>query len=39
MKGLIRVKDESGEDYLYPKEFFIAADLSDTIQKAISEAV
>jgi len=25
--GLVRVVDESGEDYLYPKEFFIPIEL------------
>ncbi len=26
--GLIRVIDESGEDYLYPKSFFVRLDLT-----------
>jgi hypothetical protein len=33
--GLIRVIDESGEDYLYPKNFFVRLDLSQPIETAI----
>jgi hypothetical protein len=36
--GQLRVKDESGEDYLYPKEFFIAVTLPASAEKAIIEA-
>ncbi|MGY8816035.1 MAG: hypothetical protein ACKVHQ_15175 [Gammaproteobacteria bacterium] len=36
-KGLLRIKDESGDDYLYPKEFFISADLPLSAEKAIIE--
>ena len=31
----IRVIDESGEDYLYPKELFVAIELPKTIEEAI----
>ncbi len=36
--GQRRVSDESGEDYLYPKECFVDANLSDEIQAAVVEA-
>ena len=44
-RGLIRVIDESGEDYLYPKSRFVSADitpdvfatLSDEAQKALAK--
>ena len=32
--GHIRVIDESGEDYLYPAECFVEANLSEDTQKA-----
>ncbi len=31
----IRVIDESGEDYLYPKELFVAIELPKPIEEAI----
>jgi hypothetical protein len=34
--NLIRVIDESGEDYLYPKELFMPIELPDSIQKVLS---
>lgn len=34
-RGHIRVVDESGEDYLYPKEMFVELDLSTAKRKAI----
>ena len=34
----IRVIDESGEDYLYPKHYFIDANLSKETQAALVEA-
>lgn len=34
----IRVIDESGEDYLYPQEYFVAIALPQPIQKAVLEA-
>jgi hypothetical protein len=36
--GLIRVIDESGSDYLYPKESFVAATLPQPIRRAVLEA-
>jgi len=33
---MIRVVDESGEDYLYPSDFFIPIDLPKPIEKALS---
>ena len=34
--GLIRVIDESGEDYLYPKKFFATIELSSTIRRRLA---
>ena len=34
----IRVVDESGEDYLYPEEYFIPLQLPDSAEKAIRRA-
>jgi hypothetical protein len=36
--GLIRVIDESGEDYLYPHDHFIPIDLPQSIEKALTVA-
>ncbi len=36
--GQLRVVDESGEDYLYPKECFVDANLSDEIRAAVVKA-
>ena len=36
--GLVRVVDESGEDYLYPAEKFIAIDLPTDVSSAIRRA-
>jgi hypothetical protein len=36
--GLIRVVDESGEDYLYPKAFFRPLALSPSLKKAVLAA-
>jgi hypothetical protein len=36
--GLIRVVDESGEDYLYPTKFFMRIELSQPIESAIRRA-
>lgn len=33
--GLIRVIDESGEDYLYPTKYFIRIDLTRPVETAI----
>ena len=37
--GLVRVVDESGEDYLYPKGFFAAIELPKPIRRAVLAAV
>jgi hypothetical protein len=37
-KGLLRVVDESGEDYLYPKNFFRSIALPSAVKKAILAA-
>ena len=34
----IRVIDESGEDYLYPKSYFVAIELPTTLRKAVLAA-
>jgi len=34
-KGYMRVIDESGEDYLYPQDYFILLELSQTVEQAI----
>ena len=36
--GLVRIVDESGEDYLYPKEFFRAIALPQAVKKAVLAA-
>ncbi len=36
--GQLRVIDKSGDDYLYPKEFFRSIALSDSIKKAVLAA-
>ena len=36
--GLIRVVDESGEDYLYPKRFFRSIALPQAVKKAVLAA-
>jgi hypothetical protein len=33
--GLVRVVDESGEDYLYPAEFFVRVQLPASVEKAL----
>lgn len=37
-EGLIRVIDESGDDYLYPESYFIDANLPASIEAAIVKA-
>lgn len=34
----IRIIDESGEDYLYPQEYFISVNLPNAAEKAIIKA-
>jgi hypothetical protein len=36
--GLVRVIDESGDDYLYPKASFRSIDLPEAIKKAVLTA-
>jgi hypothetical protein len=36
--GLLRIVDESGEDYHYPKTLFRLIDLPETIRKAVLAA-
>ena len=35
----IRVIDESGEDYLYPDDYFVAVQLPQSAEKAVRRAV
>jgi hypothetical protein len=37
-QGLLRVIDESGDDYLYPKTFFRPIALPESIRKAVLAA-
>jgi len=37
-RGLLRVIDESGEDYLYPSELFMPIELSDAARRALHMA-
>ncbi len=37
-QGLLRVIDESGEDYLYPESMFVEASLPAAIRRAILHA-
>jgi len=34
-QGYVRVIDESGEDYLYPKQMFIAVELPAKLRRAV----
>ncbi len=36
--GQLRVIDESGEDYLYPKGYFVAVALPQLVRRAVLEA-
>jgi hypothetical protein len=36
--GLLRVIDESGEDYLYPAGYFVAIKLPQNVEKAVQMA-
>jgi hypothetical protein len=36
--GLLRIVDESGEDYLYPKTFFRTIALPSSVKKAVLNA-
>jgi hypothetical protein len=35
--GMIRVVDESGEDYLYSREYFVLVDLPISIERALAK--
>ena len=35
---LLRIVDESGEDYLYPEDYFVAIDLPAAAEKAFTAA-
>ncbi|MEX1096396.1 MAG: hypothetical protein WED34_10125 [Planctomycetales bacterium] len=35
-RGRIRIVDESGEDYLYPREYFTPVELSQPVRKSLS---
>jgi hypothetical protein len=36
--GMVRIIDESGEDYLYPADFFVAIELPLAARKALARA-
>ena len=36
--GLLRILDESGEDYLYPAELFVKIELPQAVEKALLPA-
>ncbi|HYM61954.1 MAG TPA: hypothetical protein VEZ11_13805 [Thermoanaerobaculia bacterium] len=36
--GMIRVIDESGEDYLFPAAFFVLAPLPPSVEEAVQQA-
>ena len=36
--GQIRVIDESGEDYLYPQDYFIPVSLPKKVEEAVTKA-
>lgn len=36
--GQLRVVDESGEDYLYPEEMFVEAELPQSVRRAVLQA-
>jgi hypothetical protein len=37
-RGLLRIIDESGDDYLYPKKFFRSIALPQSVRKAVLSA-
>ncbi len=37
--GDLRVVDESGEDYLYPTEYFVLVELPQTVEKSLLQKV
>ena len=36
--GLVRIVDESGEDYLYPASLFLGIELPQAVEKALTPA-
>jgi len=36
--GLVRIIDESGDDYLYPRDLFLSISLPQSIRKAVLSA-
>ena len=36
--GLVRVIDESGEDYMYPAEYFVPVELPEAVERAFALA-
>ena len=36
--GYLRIIDESGEDYLYPTEYFVVLRLPQSVKRAIAKA-
>jgi hypothetical protein len=36
--GQLRVVDESGEDYLYPQEFFVLVELPQSLRRRVLQA-
>ncbi len=36
--GQVRVIDESGEDYLYPQEFFVPVELPQALRRRVLQA-
>jgi hypothetical protein len=34
----LRIIDESGEDYLFPKDYFLAIELPEVVEKALLRA-
>ncbi len=37
-RGLLRIVDESGEDYLYPAKLFAIVDLPESVRQALQVA-
>ena len=36
-EGYLRVIDESGEDYLYPADYFVTIELPDAVAKSLEQ--
>ena len=36
--GLVRIIDESGEDYLYPQDFFVAIEIPEAAERVFLKA-